>query len=99
MGEVPPQGSIKFKGHNIAGLPSYRIAHLGLGYVPENRDIFPRLCDGPRPDRIRGHTRRTQGQPGGVPRMARSLIACADPKLINRMPLTPAWLEQNVSLI
>lgn len=43
MGEVPPQGSIKFKGHNIAGLPSYRIAHLGLGYVPENRDIFPGL--------------------------------------------------------
>jgi branched-chain amino acid transport system ATP-binding protein len=43
MGEVPPRGSIKFKGHNIAGLPSYRIAQLGLGYVPENRDIFPGL--------------------------------------------------------
>jgi len=43
MGEVAPQGSIKFKGYNIAGLPSYRIAHLGLGYVPENRDIFPGL--------------------------------------------------------
>jgi branched-chain amino acid transport system ATP-binding protein len=43
MGEVRPQGSIKFKGCNIAGLPSYRIAHLGLGYVPENRDIFPGL--------------------------------------------------------
>jgi branched-chain amino acid transport system ATP-binding protein len=43
MGEVPPQGLIKFKDHNIAGLPSYRIARLGLGYVPENRDIFPGL--------------------------------------------------------
>src|SRR3569832_2332167 len=43
MGEVPPQGSIKFKGCDIAGLPSYRIAHLGLGYVPEHRDIFPGL--------------------------------------------------------
>src|SRR5260370_33737956 len=43
MGEVPPQGSIKFKGSDIAGLPSYRIAHLGLGYVPEHRDIFPGL--------------------------------------------------------
>jgi branched-chain amino acid transport system ATP-binding protein len=43
MGEVPPRGSIKFKGYNIARLPSYRIAHLGLGYVPENRDIFPGL--------------------------------------------------------
>src|ERR1700709_452147 len=43
MGEVPPQGSILFKGKDIAGLPSYKIAHLGLGYVPEHRDIFPGL--------------------------------------------------------
>jgi branched-chain amino acid transport system ATP-binding protein len=43
MGEIPPAGSIRFKGRNIAGLPSYRIARLGLGYVPENRDIFPTL--------------------------------------------------------
>jgi len=43
MGEVPPQGSIRFNGCDIAGLPSYRIARLGLGYVPENRDIFPGL--------------------------------------------------------
>ena len=46
MGEVPPQGSIKFKDYDIAGLPSYRIARLGLGYVPENRDIFPDLTVG-----------------------------------------------------
>ena len=43
MGEVPPQGTIRFKGTDIAGLPSYQIAHLGLGYVPEHRDIFPGL--------------------------------------------------------
>ncbi|HEU0159173.1 MAG TPA: ABC transporter ATP-binding protein [Hyphomicrobiaceae bacterium] len=43
MGEVEPMGSIRFKGRDIAGLPSYRIARLGLGYVPENRDIFPSL--------------------------------------------------------
>jgi branched-chain amino acid transport system ATP-binding protein len=43
MGEVPPQGSIRFKGHDIAGLPNYRIAQLGLGYVPEHRDIFAGL--------------------------------------------------------
>ena len=41
MGEVKPQGEIRFNGKNIAGLPNYRIAHAGLGYVPENRDIFP----------------------------------------------------------
>jgi branched-chain amino acid transport system ATP-binding protein len=43
IGEVPPIGSIRFKGKEIAGWPSYRIARLGLGYVPENRDIFPSL--------------------------------------------------------
>lgn len=43
IGQVAPKGSIRFKGSEIAGLPSYRIANLGLGYVPENRDIFPTL--------------------------------------------------------
>ena len=43
IGEIPSSGSILFKGRAIAGLPNYRIAQLGLGYVPESRDIFPRL--------------------------------------------------------
>lgn len=43
MGEVPSQGTIRFKGQDIAGLPSHKIARLGLGYVPEHRDIFPGL--------------------------------------------------------
>ncbi len=43
MGEVPPQGSVKFKGQEIAGKTAYEIANLGIGYVPENRDIFPGL--------------------------------------------------------
>jgi branched-chain amino acid transport system ATP-binding protein len=43
MGEVSPVGEIRFKGRDIAGLPSYKIARLGLGYVPEHRDIFPGL--------------------------------------------------------
>jgi branched-chain amino acid transport system ATP-binding protein len=43
MGDVPPVGSIRFKGREIAGLKPHQIAHLGLGYVPENRDIFPSL--------------------------------------------------------
>ncbi len=43
MGDVPPVGSIKFKGNEIAGLKAHEIAHNGLGYVPENRDIFPTL--------------------------------------------------------
>ena len=43
MGEVEPQGSILFKGEQIAGRKSYEIARHGLGYVPENREIFPTL--------------------------------------------------------
>lgn len=43
MGEVAPKGEITFKGQPIAGLESHQIAHLGLGYVPESRDIFPTM--------------------------------------------------------
>jgi branched-chain amino acid transport system ATP-binding protein len=43
MGEVEPQGSVKFKGQEIAGKKAYEIANMGVGYVPENRDIFPGL--------------------------------------------------------
>lgn len=43
MGEVSPIGSIKFKGQEIAGKESFEIAKLGIGYVPENRDVFPTL--------------------------------------------------------
>jgi branched-chain amino acid transport system ATP-binding protein len=43
MGDVPPHGSIRFNGQEIAGLKPHQIARKGLGYVPENRDIFPGL--------------------------------------------------------
>lgn len=43
MGLVECQGSILWKNTEIVGKKAYQIAHLGLGYVPENRDIFPKL--------------------------------------------------------
>jgi branched-chain amino acid transport system ATP-binding protein len=43
MGQVDVTGSIEFNGASMVGLPAFKIAHLGLGYVPENRDIFPTL--------------------------------------------------------
>jgi branched-chain amino acid transport system ATP-binding protein len=44
MGLTPPrQGEIRYKEHNITGLPAYRVAKLGLGFVPEDRRIFPDL--------------------------------------------------------
>jgi branched-chain amino acid transport system ATP-binding protein len=43
MGMVDCAGSVKWKGEEIRGKKPFEIAHLGLGYVPENRDIFPDL--------------------------------------------------------
>jgi branched-chain amino acid transport system ATP-binding protein len=36
-------GSIRFGGTEIRGLPSYRIAKIGIGLVPEGRQVFPNL--------------------------------------------------------
>ena len=43
IGEVPPVGAITFKGERIDGLQTHDIARRGLGYVPEDRAIFPGL--------------------------------------------------------
>jgi branched-chain amino acid transport system ATP-binding protein len=43
MGMVDCQGSVFWKGQQILGRKPYEIANLGLGYVPESRDIFPKL--------------------------------------------------------
>ena len=43
MGAVPPKGSIRFKGDQIAGCKPHQAARKGLGFVPETRDIFPGL--------------------------------------------------------
>jgi branched-chain amino acid transport system ATP-binding protein len=58
MGLVPPVGCIRFRGARIDGLAPHAIARRGLGYVPEDREIFPGLTvrenlllgmKGPRP--------------------------------------------------
>jgi branched-chain amino acid transport system ATP-binding protein len=44
MGLVKPKsGSVTFLGKNITGFPPYKVARAGIGYVPEERRIFPRL--------------------------------------------------------
>ncbi len=43
MGLVDCEGEIRWKGQSIQGWKPFEVAHLGLGYVPENRDIFPKL--------------------------------------------------------
>jgi branched-chain amino acid transport system ATP-binding protein len=43
MGLVDGTGSIRWRDQEVLGRKAFEIAHLGLGYVPENRDIFPKL--------------------------------------------------------
>ncbi len=43
MGLVDWEGHIAWKGQSLTGKKAYEIAHLGIGYVPESRDIFPNL--------------------------------------------------------
>jgi branched-chain amino acid transport system ATP-binding protein len=43
MGLVRKEGAVRFRGRSIAALPTHAIARLGLGYVPEQRDVFPGL--------------------------------------------------------
>ncbi len=43
MGLVDGTGSVQFKKHEVLGHKAFEIAHRGIGYVPENRDIFPTI--------------------------------------------------------
>jgi len=43
MGQVAATGEVRFRGESIAGLAPYQIAQRGVGYVPEDRAIFPDL--------------------------------------------------------
>jgi branched-chain amino acid transport system ATP-binding protein len=43
MGDVQRTGSVSFKGREIGALKPHQVARCGLGYVPENREIFPQL--------------------------------------------------------
>ncbi len=43
MGLVDCTGSMKWRDQEIVGKKAFEVAHMGIGYVPENRDIFPTL--------------------------------------------------------
>ena len=43
MGLVHAEGGLHWQGQDILRKKAYEVAHLGIGYVPENRDIFPKL--------------------------------------------------------
>lgn len=43
MGLVEPQGSVRFRGKELAGMRTDLISRAGIGYVPEDRQVFPSL--------------------------------------------------------
>jgi branched-chain amino acid transport system ATP-binding protein len=43
MGLVDAQGSVQWRGSELVGKKAFEVSHQGIGYVPENRDIFPTL--------------------------------------------------------
>ena len=43
MGLVDPQGSVRFRGKELAGMRTDLISRTGIGYVPEDRQVFPSL--------------------------------------------------------
>jgi branched-chain amino acid transport system ATP-binding protein len=59
MGLIPPRGgAVRFKGRDITGHAPHEIFHLGIGYVPEGRQIFPHLEVG---ENLRLAERRADG--------------------------------------
>lgn len=88
MGEVPPKGSVKFRGEELAGKPSYEIAKAGIGYVPENRDIFPGLTT--KQNLILG---LKPGQKDGQGRWSMDMMFDAFPNLRQRADVDAAVLS------
>ena len=58
MGLVAADGTVRYRGRDIAGLRTDLIARAGIGYVPEDRQVFPTLTRAPEPG-----TRAEEGQP------------------------------------
>lgn len=60
MSMTPPHatGSVRFRGEELLGRPSYKIAKRGIGYVPQGRRLFPSLS-------VEEHLRMVSGRNGG----------------------------------
>jgi branched-chain amino acid transport system ATP-binding protein len=63
----PHAGEIRFRGERVDGLPPHRIARLGLGLVPEGRQIFPNLTV--RENLVMAERRRDGAEPWTVERV------------------------------
>src|SRR6476646_7104480 len=77
---VPPAritGSIRFQGTELVGRPSYKIAKLGIGYVPQGRRLFPSLS-------VDEHLRMIAGRGGGSKRWTIQRVYELFPRLQER---------------
>jgi branched-chain amino acid transport system ATP-binding protein len=86
MGMVQRTGSVRFKGEEIVARKTYEIAHKGLGYVPENRDIFPALT-------VRQNLLLGQKRAGGSGRWKMSDMFALFPRLADRADTDAAVLS------
>ena len=77
---IPPArvtGSIRYRGTELVGKPSYKIAKLGIGYVPQGRRLFPSLS-------VDEHLRMLAGRGGGGKRWTAARIYELFPRLAER---------------
>src|SRR3954468_17685003 len=77
---IPPArvtGSIRYQGNELVGRPSYKIAKLGIGYVPQGRRLFPSLT-------VDEHLRMIAGRSGGDRRWTIERVYDLFPRLKER---------------
>ena len=77
---IPPArvtGSIRYRGTELVGKPSYKIAKLGIGYVPQGRRLFPSLS-------VDEHLRMLAGRGSGGKRWTAARIYELFPRLAER---------------
>jgi branched-chain amino acid transport system ATP-binding protein len=79
IGVVPPRatGSVRFRGRELIGTPSYRIARQGIGYVPQGRRLFPSLS-------VDEHLRMIDNRRGGKSRWTPARVYELFPRLAER---------------
>jgi branched-chain amino acid transport system ATP-binding protein len=79
MGMTPPRatGSIRVRGSEILGKPSYKVARRGIGYVPQGRRLFPSLS-------VDEHLRMVEGRRNGAGRWSADRVYELFPRLAER---------------
>ncbi len=81
MGLVHGEGSVTMRGEEILGRKAFDIAHRGIGYVPENRDIFPKLTV---EQNLMLGEKRSQRKAGKAPRWSFADMYAIFPRLKER---------------